>query len=576
MNRLTGILFFLALAYTASAQTTRKKGGDAEYSAAIQAFKAGRYGEAMNKFAPLARDYTNQERSVFAHYYYANAAQRLDKDKESFGMLQQLMNRYPGWGRRDEVYYLAGLVNFKMKNYYRALDYLGKISVSSFQNDVAGLKQKFLANVTDMPTLKGLFKQFPDDRVVASYLVKAIRERKSATAQDREMAENLVQQFKLSEEQPRTKEKAGSKTDWVRKAREEKKYYDVAVLLPFRVSAFDASSRNRNNQYVFDYYTGLLMAQKALLKEKIDVRLTPFDIGNVRNSVSGLASDEAFGHADLVLGPLYPETSEEAAEFSRKSGVPVINPLSTDSKLLAEKSSHYYLAHASLDLQSRQVADVAKSIDPNVTAVIYWGDSSKDSTLAALYAKEVQAVGGKVLALKKIGGSGETINPSIANDGALKPSHVAFFSTDPRSGRALLNAMRSAGYETTPVIATATSFDRYNTDFDIYGRDLYLLDTDFVDYGRPEVKRFQYDYFLANGTLPSVYAFQGYDQLLFFGRKLDKFKDKITEGISQSSASDAEGYLIAGFDYRKTRENAIFSVRKHQGNNSWVPVAIHR
>jgi ABC-type branched-subunit amino acid transport system substrate-binding protein len=571
MNRLVGILFFFVLLQPVSGQLIQKKSkGDTDYTEALQAFKRENYEVAMAKFAPLTRDYSNQERNVYSHYFYASAAHQVNKEKEAWNMLQQLISRYPGWAHMDEVNYLAGLINFKLKNYHRGLQYLHRITSSSFQKDVAGLEQHYLSDISDLGQLKGLQKQFPSDRVLAGLVVNAVGKRPSPSKSDLELANSLRARFKFAdteseenvEEEKLALKLSGKKTD--------KKHFDIAVLLPFRVDAFDATTRNRSNQYVFDYYQGLLLAQKELRKQKVDVRIHPFDIGNEKSSVTRLTEDQTFLNADVVLGPLYPETSEEAAEFSRAAGVPVVNPLSTDAKLLTKKYPLYFLAHASLGLQARQVAHVAKGIDKSVVAAVYYGESSKDFALADLYKSEVEAAGGEVVLMKKIGATPETIAPAMTPPaGMQKVSHVVLFSTDPRSGRAFLNQMRAAGYERTPLIATATSFDRYNTDFSIYGRDLYLLDTDYIDYERTETKVFQHDYYQANNTLPSVYSYQGFDQLLFLGRKLAKFKSQVGEGLTQTTLSDRQGYFLGGFDFRDARENGVFSIRKYQGG-TWV------
>lgn len=572
MNRLAAVLFFLVSVLPVSGQLIQKKSkGESEYNDALQAFKQGRYDVAMAKFAPLTRDYSNQERSVYSHFYYASAAQHQNKDKEGWNMLQQLLSRYPNWAQKDEVFYLAGHLNFKLKHYYKAMDYLHRIGTSSFQKDVAGLKQHYLSEIKDLGTLKGLHKQFPNDRILASTLVKGIYAKSPPSKSEADLAKNLTTRFKLSGGKGAESEDKDDRLSLKEREKKDKKHFDVAVLLPFRVDAFDAGTRNRNNQYVFDYFQGLLMAQKELKKERIDLRIHSFDIGNTKNSVFDLTKDEVFLNADLVLGPLYPETSEEAAEYSRASGVPVVNPLSTDAKLLTKKYPLYFLAHPSLGLQARQVARVAEGIDPSVIAAVYYGESSKNQALAELYKSEVESAGGRVIAMKRIGGTAETIAPVMAESANLiKPSHVVLFSTDQRSGRTFLNQMRGAGFERTPLIATASSFDRYNTDFSVYGRDIYLLDTDFIDYERLETKTFRHEYFKTHHTLPSVYSFQGYDQLLFLGRKLEKAKRKVDEGIFRTSIADKQGYFLGGFDFRDSRENSVFAIRKFQGN-TWVP-----
>lgn len=566
MNKLFGILFICLLTLPASAQLVKK--GDADFSEALTAYKQKKFEQAMKLFEPITKDYSNEDRSAYAKYYYASAAQQLDKDQEGWNMLQQLLSKHSNWAEKDEAYYLAGLLNFKLKGYYRGLDYLNRITTSSYQKDVQGLIQHYIGDLRDVGLLKGLNKQFPSDRIVASTLVKAILAKGGSSKADLELAKNLATKFNLSSGGELTVESTTKETPETRK----KTHYDIAVLLPFRIDAFDASSRTRPNQYVYDYYQGLLLAQKHLQSDKIEVKLNAFDISNEKQSVERLIEAEDFRNSDLVLGPLHPETSEEAAEFSRKTGIPVVNPLSTDSKLLTSKYPYYYLAHASLELQAKQVAQVAETINSEIKALIFYGGSQKDESLAKHYVDEVRSKGGTIMGLKKIGNTTETIASVVSSEAitSLEPTHLVLFSTDPRSGQAFLSLLKGTnGFEGVPVIATATSFDRYNTDFGIYGREIYLLDTDYVDLERPEVKNFRYQYYMAFNTLPSIYSYLGYDHLRFYARKLDKYKDKAGEGIARTQYSDRIGYLLGGFDYGSSRENNVFTIRKYQGN-TWI------
>jgi len=568
MNKLVGILLICLLTLPSSAQLIKKDKKDSEFSEAISAFKQKRYEQAMSLFASLTKDNSNEDRNAYAHYYYANAAQHLNKDQEGWNMLQQLLTRHPNWSRKDEAYYLAGLLNFKLKGYYRGLDYLNRITTSSYQKDVQGLIQHYIGDLRDVGLLKGLNKQFPEDRIIASTLVKAILEKGSAPKSELDLAKSLTEKFKLAAKGSQQAAPAKKEAP----AQEGKKYYDVAVLLPFRLDAFDASSRVRSNQYVYDYYQGLLLAQKQLRNEKIEVKLNAFDVSNEKNAVRQLSEIDDFRNSNLILGPLHPETSEEAAEFSRKTGIPVINPLSTDSKLLNNKYPFYYLAHASLELQARHVIQVANSIDPEIRALIFYGTSQKDSTLAALYVSEVRAKKGQILGLKKIESASESMAPVLSPEvlGSLNPSHIVLFSTDPRAGQNFLSLLKGiTTFDQVPLIATATAFDRYNTDFSRYDRHLYLLDTDYIDLEKQEVKNFRYQYYMAYNTLPSIYSYLGYDHLLFLGRKLDKYKEKTGEGIAKTQFSDRVGYLLGGFDFGDSRENTIFTIRRYQHGN-WV------
>jgi len=65
-----------------------------------------------------------------------------------------------------------------------------------------------------------------------------------------------------------------------------------------------------------------------------------------------------------------------------------------------------------------------------------------------------------------------------------------------------------------------------------------------------------------------VYSYQGYDQMLFFGRMLAKYQERMSEGLSLRTYED--DYLLTGFDYTKTRENTVPSILTYE-DKRWMP-----
>ena len=56
----------------------------------------------------------------------------------------------------------------------------------------------------------------------------------------------------------------------------KKQGLNVAVLFPFRLDDFAIDQRERSNQYAFDYFEGMKMAQSKLNQEGINVNFTTF------------------------------------------------------------------------------------------------------------------------------------------------------------------------------------------------------------------------------------------------------------------------------------------------------------
>jgi ABC-type branched-subunit amino acid transport system substrate-binding protein len=124
---------------------------------------------------------------------------------------------------------------------------------------------------------------------------------------------------------------------------------------------------------------------------------------------------------------------------------------------------------------------------------------------------------------------------------------------------------------TTPILATSTSFNMQQSRMAKYGSRLYLIETDYVDRYKEGIREFQKTYWNKTNTFPSVYSYQGYDQLLFFGRMLNQYKDGIQKGI-QSRKHTGEDYLLSGFDFTKSNDNQISPVLRYGSSGKWVPV----
>lgn len=536
---------------------------DKKYSDAAASFKQGKYEVAMNLFLPLTSTQNPNAQAEYAHYYYALAAQKLKKFNDSNQMLKQLITRFPKWNRIEEAYFLLGINYFAVNNGALALNYLQRISDATMSQDVLGAKQSFLASVKDVNTLKSLQKDYPDDYVVAVSLINAIR-KAPANKTDSDLADRLVKRF--GAEEAATASGASGSTGKI-KDREKNGVYNVAALLPFRLNEFDASKRLRSNQFAYDYYLGMCLAKRQLKNEGIDVNLLAYDVSNDEEQMKKLVKNSDFQKSDLLVGPLYPKTYEVAAEYVGKASIPMLNPLSTDIGIL-QGNDNVFLAHPSIQYQMKETARFAKTLTTRLVAAVYYGTTSKDSLMAATYADEIKTAGGKVLEMKRVNGEPEDISRQMGTFEKEKPTHVVLFSTSTKSGPSLLAALNSRKLTTVPVMALATGFDFVKSK--PVGSDrLYLIDSDYIDINKDSVRLFQQQYWESENTLPSVYSYQGYDHLLFFGRMLSKYGGKVKDGLDIRKYD--EEYLLAGFNFTKSRENEISPILRYR-DGQWGPV----
>ena len=540
---------------------------ESRYRAALADFKQGKYAVAMEKFYPMTSVNVKTAYSTYAHYYYALSAYQLKRYRESRQMLTQLQSRYPGWTKISDVYYLLGAVNMASGQLNEGLGNLAKIKDSSLSKDAQALKQHYLGALKDLAKLKEFQQEYASDRDIALLLYQVIESSPSPVPVDVQLASQLDKQFKFNKKEkvaddaPR-RSAPRSDTQWT------KGYLDVAVLLPFRLDEFSASKR-RSNQFAYDYYMGLVLAKEQLQTEGIQLNLWAYDVSNDARAMESIAGNKNFQLSDMVIGPLYAGTFDVAADFVSNSSAIMLNPLSTDASLL-KSAKNIYLGHPSITYQTQRAAQWMRTLSPGLSAVVYYGNTPKDSAMAFSYANEWKAKGGKVTIMARIQNDREWMEGSIPSFETNKPAHVALFSSDGESGGHLIEVLNGRKLNSLPLLATSTSFNSQQARLSRYGTRLSLIDADYVDREKETIRQFQKSYYNKASTFPSVYSYQGYDQLLFFGRMLSKYKDKLPDGL-QSRKYGSEEYLLSGFDYTKSNENQITPVLKYAGSK-WTPV----
>ncbi len=541
-----------------------------KFQEGLSFFKLGRYDMAIQKFGDITSNNANDSYAPLAHYYYALSANKISKFNESNLMLKQLLTRYAGWPQRDEAYYLIANNYFELNDPRKAFDYLRRVGDARLGRDIQGMKQQYLQDVQDVNLLKSLNSEYPNDRVVATNLVNLILSRPSNKA-DLELSDRLTNQYGIGVDDGKnrfqTNKKSDNKPNPSYEKRWTKGYYNVAVLFPYRLYDFDPNQRSMSNQFAYDYFEGMLLARQQLKSEGVQVNLQAYDLSNEEDKVMEMVNNSYFQQSDLIFGPLYARPFELVVDFANINNITVVNPLATDSRLL-ENGKLVYLAHPSIQRQTQEVVQLIKTRSQLPVAAIYYGSNTKDSVMAMTYRDELQALGGKILEIKEIRGNAAQFNGRVSSFESQKPNHVVLFSNDPKAGPALMSVLSGRNLKGIPVVAVANSFNFNQRRPSGYGGNLYLLDADYVDLTKEGIRQFQVDYYERTNTLPSVYSYQGYDQLLFFGRMIGKHQERIKDGIELRRYND--DYLLSGFDYIKSRENSVSSILTYQ-NSTWVP-----
>jgi len=542
------ILLLITHALVAQQATLSEREYALRYKKAVQLYAGQQYLEAQSELTPLTnRKYTNSM-VPYAHFYHALCSFKQNKFFEARIVLRQLFERFPDWDKIDEAYYLYANAALSDNYIDEGMQYINRISGTILKKDIENMLYYHFSKVTDRTQLKQLNQKFPNNAVIAQILVDNIQKSRNVSKEELEISDQLTNRFNLGESTTNPKKST------TQHKRENKGVVNIAVLLPFRLNDFDASKGNRANQYIYDLYAGMKLAKNKLEAEQINVNLLTFDIDRDASLISALVEDNQFSQIDLLIGPLYPEANKIANNFAKSNDVVQVHPLSNNRQLISS-DKNTFLAAPSFETQSAKALEYMKTQTIGRTVAIYYGNTRKDSTFAYAYRDEATKAGIEVITIRKF------TNPEDI-DTRRRPSHVFISGSETTFGGKVINVLDKKKI-TSPIIAASSAFDFEGSSLTIFSRELSLIQLDYVNRDKDEVKNFRSLYFNEQNIAPSYYSYWGYDMLIFYARMLNAGKNQLRNSLN--AIEYTQGYTLDGFDYTNgSNENQIVPIIKYQ------------
>lgn len=544
-NRIAGLALASSLCITAQAQTQDPA---TTYSNGKILLQQQRYDLAMAELLPLtsASSYAPE-----ASYFYALAALKNGKLEAAYNMLLQLQNQHPTWQGMMDADYLLANVLFEQNEYERALSKLQELKGSSLESDAEGLKRYYLNRVNDRATYEKLMRRFGSDKAVAQvYADKLLGG--WYKAQDRQMLESLVQEFKLD------------RNRYLNKAALSRQGYNVGLLLPFQLNQ-DYAQTARKSQFVTDMYAGMKLAQDSLLKQGININLFTYDTGADTISVKRVLELPEIKQMDLLVGPIYKSTAKVAARYAAQNNINVINPLSQDVEM-AKGNSNVFLFESSVATQARQAAAYAYQNFSPKSAIILYENAKEDTTFAFYYRKHFQQLGGKIKVYKKFSPSQATATAATFNALNLQDvGHLAVFSDKMTAAVNATSVVQSKAAK-LPLV----TYDKWLEINQITLRQLdnlevYFISPKYMDKLNPTNKWFREKYISKYNLTPSQYAFAGFEMLYYFGQMLHQYGPQFNGQLSVAGLQ--QGILYQGIGYTdRSQRNQL------QPDNQFVPI----
>lgn len=122
----------------------------------------------------------------------------------------------------------------------------------------------------------------------------------------------------------------------------KKAFYNVALLLPFYLDK-GAGYSAYVSELSTEFYMGASLALDSLEKMGLKAKIHVFDTKNDMESVQAILNKSEFKSMDIVIGPLFDETSSLVADWCKVNGVRMICPVGVNTKLL-EDNPYVYAA----------------------------------------------------------------------------------------------------------------------------------------------------------------------------------------------------------------------------------------
>lgn len=536
-----------------------------QYLHAKELFNDGKYSLAMEAFKPLLERVESNPFPAYSSFYYAVAAYKDGYPPLAKNMFLQIKSYFPKWSKMPEVNFWLGKIYFEAAEYNQGLNVLAEIKDKTFQENIYNLKYYTFSAIKDVEALKGIYENHPKEKAIGEVLAMKIA-KQPLVNQDQELLDELITKFSL--------DKKGLDLVKVDESVFKDKY-KVAVLFPFLMNRLEPTERKKINQLILDIYQGMQLAMDTLKAQGINVELFAYDTKRDSAATARILAREEMKGMDLIVGPFFSEPRQLVQDFSFKNKINMINPLSTDSDVIGV-NPYSFLLQPTNETIGRKMAEYVAKNARRKTGVIFYGEDSRDSTLAHAFKQRIEKEGFKIIINKEIR-KDETrqILDILVASGRIKD-----MASDDAKGRLRL-AQDSIGYifvasnndlistkvisavetrgDSIMVIGSADWLELPVINYEAYYRlGAVLYAPMYMQKETEAYEIFRDQYVKKHKVPPTQHAEIGYDMMHLLGHSLNKYGKYFQIGWDEEEF--LKGYLTIGYSYQNSQDNKLVPI----------------
>jgi LysM repeat protein/ABC-type branched-subunit amino acid transport system substrate-binding protein len=292
------------------------------------------------------------------------------------------------------------------------------------------------------------------------------------------------------------------------------KTFNLGVFLPLCLNLSDSARLAQRTTSFFEFYSGVLLATEKCSESGMKVKLYVYDTYRDSGVVEKLVTEPEFLSLDLIIGPVYPAGQKIVAELSAKNHIPMVSPLSSDSRLVSTTPG-YYLINPGREIRMEGTADYIsdKFSDQNIILLDRGINAGNDKLLIDRISQKL--------------GSAKVLHYNILADGTaglellLKADQENIIvlteanEADVSVAISRLNTLSKTNKIKVIGLQEYTRMQSINIEY-LHNINLQFLSPYFADYTNPKLNSFIGKYRSAFGSEPTPFSFQGYDVAMHF------------------------------------------------------------
>lgn len=306
----------------------------------------------------------------------------------------------------------------------------------------------------------------------------------------------------------------------------------VALLLPLNANGAPA-------QNYMDFYRGFLLGMDAVRMQGISAVVNLFDTAHEYARVEELVKNGSLDGANLIVGPIYEDLMAPVVEFAEQHSVPVVSPLANMAEVKSgavfqmspEVETKYDKVRDLLDGSKRVVLIRSGATDKEFEREVLQALGATSYTTHEYVYEHPSAIERRQRECERTGATyipgASDISPLLQGEGERVFVVLSEGETDVDR---VLAALASANLSLTARSRSVVPFtvlgnnrwNRYkNIDRSIFFSDnVVMLSTYHVLHGEAGVREFDSRYVEAFGSIPTLYAYRGYDAATVFVKSL--------------------------------------------------------